>query len=61
MNDFAQPVMLYKVWYSFKDDTWVVQYRTKDTREHKWSHGLKTAREAWLYREALIAGGVAER
>ena len=60
-NDFAQPVMLYKVWYRFENDTWVVAYRTQDTKEKKYKDGFKTAREAWLYREALIAGGIAER
>ena len=53
--------MLYKVWYSFENDNWVVAYRAKDTKENKYKDGFKTAREAWLYREALIAGGIAEK
>ena len=60
-NNFAQPVMLYKVWYRFENDTWVVAYRAKGTKENKQIDGFKTAREAWLYREALIAGGISER
>ncbi|BAY97727.1 hypothetical protein NIES37_16710 [Tolypothrix tenuis PCC 7101] len=60
-GDFAQPVMLYKVYYCFANDTWGIGYRTKDKNEKKWRDGFKTAREAWLYREALIAGGIAKR
>lgn len=60
-NDFAQPVMLYKIYYSFKKDTWGVGYRIKNKKESNWIDGFKTAREAWLYREALIAGDIAER
>lgn len=60
-NDFAQPVMLYKIYYCFENDTWGMGYRTKDKKEKKWMHGFKTAREAWLYREALIVGGIAKR
>ena len=36
-------------------------YKTKDTQETKWMGGFKTAREAWLYRETLIASGIAQR
>ncbi len=60
-NDFAQPVMLYKIFYCFKNDTWKMGYQTKDTKETKWMSGFKTAREAWLYRETLIANGIAQR
>jgi hypothetical protein len=60
-NDFAQPVMLYKIYYCFENDTWGMGYRTKDKNENKWRCGFKTAREAWLYREALIVGGIAKR
>lgn len=60
-TDFAQPVMLYKVYYCFENDTWGVGYRIKSNKQKKWIDGFKTAREAWLYREALIAGGIAER
>jgi hypothetical protein len=60
-NDFAQPVMLYRIYYSFEKDVWGVGYRIKDKKENNWVDGFKTAREAWLYREALIAGGIAER
>ncbi len=60
-NDFAQPVMLYKIWYSFENDTWVAAYQLKDTKEDKHLDGFKTAREAWLYREVLITGGIAEK
>lgn len=60
-NDFAQTVMLYKIYYCFENDTWGVGYRIKDTKEKKWMDGFKTAREAWLYREALIADGIAKR
>jgi len=60
-TDFAQPVMLYKVYYCFENDTWGMGYRLESTKEHKWPNGFKTAREAWLYREALIAGGIAKK
>ncbi|MGM3309453.1 hypothetical protein ACSQ6I_26320 [Anabaena sp. WFMT] len=63
-NDFAQPVMLYKIKYFFErepKDTWEVGYRIKGKSEDTWMKGFKTAREAWLYREALIAANVAER
>ncbi len=60
-NDFAQPVMLYKIWYRFENDTWVAAYQLKHTKEDKQTDGFKTAREAWLYREALITGGIAEK
>jgi hypothetical protein len=60
-TDFAQPVMLYKVYYCFANDTWGIGYRTQDKNEDKWKDGFKTAREAWLYREALIVGGIAKR
>jgi hypothetical protein len=60
-NDFAQPVMLYKVYYCFANDTWGVGYRLKDTNEKKWKDGFSSAREAWLYREALISAGIAKR
>ena len=60
-NDFAQPVMLYKVYYCFENDSWGVGYRIKDTKEKKWKDGFATAREAWLYREALIYGDIAKR
>jgi hypothetical protein len=60
-NDFAQPVMLYKIWYHFEKDTWVAAYQLKHTKEDKQTDGFKTAREAWLYREALISGGIAEK
>ncbi|ACC84357.1 hypothetical protein [Nostoc punctiforme] len=60
-NDFAQPVMLYKIFYCFENDTWGVGYRIKNKKVSKWIDGFKTAREAWLYREALIAGDIAER
>ncbi|BAY73266.1 hypothetical protein NIES23_60940 (plasmid) [Trichormus variabilis NIES-23] len=60
-SDFAQPVMLYKIYYSFETDSWGVGYRLKHSNENKWSDGFTTAREAWLYREALIANSVAEK
>jgi len=60
-SDFAQPVMLYKIYYSFEKDTWGVGYRIKDRNVNEWKDGFKTAREAWLYREALIAAGIAKR
>ncbi|OYE01042.1 hypothetical protein [Nostoc sp. 'Peltigera membranacea cyanobiont' 232] len=60
-SDFAQPVMLYKIYYCFKNDTWGVGYRIKGSKEKKWLDGFKTAREAWLYRQVLIAGGFAEK
>ena len=60
-NDFAQPVMLYKIWYRFENDTWVAVYQLKATKEDKQMDGFKTAREAWLYREVLISSGIAEK
>jgi hypothetical protein len=60
-SDFAQPVMLYKIYYSFETDSWGVGYRLKNSNENKWKPGFTTAREAWLYREALITSGVAEK
>lgn len=60
-NDFKQPVMLYKIFYSFENDNWVMGYRTKDNKENNWLDGFRTAKEAWLYRETLIADGVAQR
>lgn len=63
-NDFVQTVMLYKIKYFFErelKDTWEVGYRIKGKSEDTWMGGFKTAREAWLYREALIAADVAER
>lgn len=63
-NDFAQRVMLYKIKYFFErepKDTWEVGYRIKGKSEDTWMKGFKTAREAWLYREALIAADIAER
>ncbi|PHM09461.1 hypothetical protein [Nostoc sp. 'Peltigera malacea cyanobiont' DB3992] len=60
-NDFVQPRILYNIFYQFDNDTWGVVYRIKNEEERKWMVGFKTAREAWLYREALIAGGKAER
>ncbi|BAZ32436.1 hypothetical protein NIES4074_49410 [Cylindrospermum sp. NIES-4074] len=63
-NDFAQRVMLYKICYFFEyepKNSWAVGYRIKGKSEDTWMGGFKTAREAWLYREALIAGDVAER
>ncbi|BCL39682.1 hypothetical protein [Nostoc sp. MS1] len=53
--------MLYKIYYSFETDSWGVGYRLKHSNENKWSDGFTTAREAWLYREALIASGIAEK
>ncbi len=43
-NDFAQPIMLYKIYYCFENDTWGVGYRIKNTKEKKWMDGFKTAR-----------------
>ncbi|MEH2323740.1 MAG: hypothetical protein V7K32_09230 [Nostoc sp.] len=60
-NDFKQPVMIYKIYYSFEKDAWGMNYITKDNNEHKWIDGFNTAREAWLYREVLIAEGIAIR
>lgn len=60
-NDFAQPVMLYNMNYHFKTDTWRVKYHIKDEKKDAVQEGFKTAREAWLYREVLIADGIAER
>ncbi|MDD1416412.1 Arm DNA-binding domain-containing protein [Dolichospermum sp. ST_con] len=56
--------MLYKIKYFFErepKDTWEVAYRVKGKSEDTWKAGFKTAREAWLYREALISAGIAER
>lgn len=60
-NDFAQRVMLYRIYYSFANDCWGLGYRVKGQKKNNWLEGFKTAREAWLYREALIAGGIAKR
>ena len=60
-NDFAQPVMLYNIHYYNETDTWVVGYKLKGKVGNQWKDGFKTAREAWLYREVLIAGDIAER
>ncbi|WP_066423349.1 hypothetical protein [Anabaena sp. 4-3] len=58
-SDFAQPVMLYKIYYCFENDTWGVGYRVNNKKQ--WRDGFKTAREAWLYREVLIAAGQATK
>jgi hypothetical protein len=63
-NKVAQRVMLYKIFYEFEgdnQDTWTVGYRLKDKNENIWKSGFKTAREAWLYREALISANVADK
>jgi len=60
-NNFARPVMLYNTHYYFKQDTWVVGYKLKNQAEYQWKSGFQTAREAWLYREALIADNKAEK
>ncbi|MBW4559566.1 MAG: hypothetical protein KME32_00145 [Mojavia pulchra JT2-VF2] len=60
-NDIAQPVMLYNMNYHFETNTWRFKYHLRGKKEADGKEGFKTAREAWLYREALIAGGIAER
>lgn len=60
-DDFAQRVMLYNINYHFKTATWGVKYHIKHENKDGRKEGFNTAREAWLYREALIAGGIAER
>ncbi|MEH2275890.1 MAG: hypothetical protein V7K40_14160 [Nostoc sp.] len=60
-SDFKCAVVLYKIHYSFEENTWVMGYTLKKTNEDKWMLGFATAREAWLYREALISASIAKR
>jgi hypothetical protein len=60
-NNSRQKVMLYNMNYDFETNTWRFKYHLKVKKGFSGKEGFKTAIEAWLCREELIASGIAER